>query len=336
MRRNKRKKRKLILGLMFIAFIIVLVCFFAYTFKERAKAIEELERKFEEIRIQEEKNRNYQECLAMPYKDATVDTMFADLTANLNSSNISIYFEELSNDYHLTFNENKTQYAASIIKLYAATYLIENARNNIVNLNDTITYTSNYASIAGLKLSTRNIGEEITIADLIDYSISVRDNGAYRMLSDYIGVQTLKDYAKNTLGVTLTITDSDRFGYLTVTDTNKLLSHIYELIQIDDEYTNILKTAMNNTYYNALNFDDNIFLHKYGYYAQYFNNIGIYNTNIPYLVSIFTLYGDPDQGALTSVNEISKQIYNIYNTNLELKESYCYSLAYEEQKVKQV
>ena len=327
MRRNK--KRRLIFGLIFLIFIIVLICFFAYTFKERAKAIEELERKFAEIRIQEEKNRRYQECLSTPYKDSSVDTMFADLISDLNTSNVSIYFEELNNNYTLTLNESKKQYAASIIKLYAALYLIENARNNIINLNDTITYTANYSSIAGLKLSARTIGEEITIADLINYSISVSDNGAYRMLSDYIGIQALKNYAKNTLDVTLTITDNDRFGYLTVVDTNKLLKHIYKLIQVDDEYTNILTTAMNNTYYNALNFDDKIFLHKYGYYAQYFNNIGIYNTNNPYLVSIFTLYGDPDKGALNSTNEISKQIYNIYNTNLKLKESYCYNLAYE-------
>ena len=86
---------------------------------------------------------------------------------------------------------------------------------------------------------------------------------------------------------------------------------------------------MNNTYYNGLNFDNITFLHKYGYYGSYFNNIGIYNSNNPYLISIFTLYGNPDQGALNKVSELNKKIYNIYNTNLELKEEYCYSLAYE-------
>ena len=149
------------------------------------------------------------------------------------------------------------------------------------------------------------------------------------MLSNYIGVNTLKEYAQHTLDVNLTITESDRFGYLDVTDTNKLLNHVYEFIQTDDEYTDLLVNAMNNTYYNGLNFDDITFLHKYGYYGSYFNNIGIYNSDNPYLISIFTLYGDPDRGALSQVSEISKQIYNIYNTNLELKEDYCYSLAYE-------
>ena len=309
--------------------MIGLICYISYALQKRAEAIAELERQYEELRIEKEKQEAYNACLEEPYKDESINNLFNELLATLDSSNISIYFEEINNDYTFTFNENKNQYAASIIKLYAASYLLDNARNGNINLNDTITYASNYASIAGLKLKTRTVGEEITISDLIDYSISVSDNGAYRMLSNYIGVETLKEYTKNALDVNLTITESDRFGTLDVTDTNKLLNHIYEFIQTDDEYTDLLVNAMNNTYYNGLNFDNIAFLHKYGYYGYYFNNIGIYNSDNPYLISIFTLYGNPDEGALAKVNEISKQIYNIYNTNLELKEDYCYSLAYE-------
>ena len=328
MKKRRKKEKSFIYILIFITFVIALICFISYTLQERAKAIEELERKFEEQRILEKKEKAYNECLNTPYKDEAIDTMFTELMSELDN-NVSIYFEEINNEYSFTYNENKAQYGASIIKLFEASYLIENARNGNINLDDTITYTSNYASIAGLKLRTRTVGEEITIRDLLDYSVSVSDNGAHIMLSDYIGVNTLKEYAKNTLNATLTINESDRYGYLTVTDTNKLLKHIYNLIQIDDEYTNLLVTAMNNTYYNGLNFDNVTFLHKYGYYGSYFNNIGIYNSNNPYLISIFTLYGNPDQGALTKVNELNKKIYNIYNTNLELKEDYCYSLAYE-------
>lgn len=85
---------------------------------------------------------------------------------------------------------------------------------------------------------------------------------------------------------------------------------------------------MNNTYYNALNFDDITYLHKYGYYNPYYHDIGIYNSLNPYVISIFTLFGNPDTGALEKVNNISKEIYNIYQTNLDKKEEYCYNLAY--------
>jgi len=161
------------------------------------------------------------------------------------------------------------------------------------------------------------------------YAISVSDNGAHRMLTDYIGVDNLRNYAHDTLGVNLTINENDRFGYMNVTTTNTLLKHVYELLQNDNEYTTLLKDAMNNTYYNALNFDDITYLHKYGYYNQYFHDIGIYDDYYnPYTISIFTLYGNPDTGALDEVSNISKEIYNIYQTNLDKKEEYCYNLAY--------
>ena len=175
-------------------------------------------------------------------EDEYIDIMFNELLNSLDN-NVSIYFEELNNEYTFTYNENQTQYAASIIKLFEASYLIENARAGIINLDDTITYTSSYATIAGLKLSTRTIGEEITIRDLIDYSISASDNGAHIMLINYIGVNELKEYAQNTLKATLTISESDKYGYLTVNDTNKLLKHIYDLIRVDDEYTELLEEA---------------------------------------------------------------------------------------------
>ncbi len=323
----KKKGLKKYLIIIIIILILILIALTTLYFTSKQK-LEEYNTELLELYAKLESNTEYASCLITPYKDESIDTMFAELLSELDN-NVSIYFEEINNNYTLTYNENKSQYGASIIKLFEASYLIENARNGNINLNDTITYTSNYASIAGLKLSTRTIGEEITLKDLLDYSISVSDNGAHIMLSDYIGVNALKEYAKNTLNVNLTINETDRYGNLNVSDTNKLLKHIYNLIQVNDEYTNLLVNAMNNTYYNALNFDNITFLHKYGYYSSYFNSIGIYNSNNPYLISIFTLYGNPDQGALTKVNELNKKIYNIYNTNLKLKEDYCYNLAYE-------
>lgn len=327
-KRKKSKKRKYLFIILFLVFIICLIGFIKESWNSQALAIKTLEQKYTEIRIEAQKLKKYTDCLNVPYKDDSTDTAFNELVNSLANNRIAIYFEDINNSYTLTYNENKNHYAASIIKLYAAIYLLDNARAGTIDLNSTITYTNKYVATAGNKLRLRNIGEEITLSDLINYSISVSDNGAYFMLSDYIGVNQLKEYAKNTLDVNLTINQNDLFGYLDVTDTNKLLNYIYKFIQIDDEYTTILTNAMNNTYYNALNFDNITYLHKYGYYDQYFNNIGIYNENTPYLISIFTYYGNPDKGALTKVQEINKKIYDIYQANLQAKDNYCYNIAY--------
>lgn len=325
---SKRKKSKKSKYLFIVLFLIIVICIIFYFCKKPILALGPFEQKYAELRITAQKKQKYNDCLSKPYQDESVTEQFNELINTLADNSLGIYFEDINNGYSLTYNETKNHYAASIIKLYAAIYLLDNARNNSINIYDTITYTKGYSPVAGEKLSGRKVGEEITLSDLINYSISVSDNGAYLMLIDYIGVNNLKEYAKNTLDVTLTINQNDKFGYLDVTDTNKLLKYVYEFIQTDDEYSTILIDAMNNTYYNALNFNNITFLHKYGYYGQYFNNIGIYNSNNPYLISIFTLYGDPDKGALNKVQDISTNIFNIYQANLEAKDNYCYNLAY--------
>lgn len=319
----KKKSIKRCLIIIIIVLILILGALIALYFTSKQK-LEEYNTKLLELYAKLEANNEYASCLITPYKSEEVDALFNELLNTLNTNELSIYFEDLNNEYTLTINPDTTYYNASIIKLFDAAYIIDNN----VDLNDTITFTENYRSMAKEGLLNYELNAEVSIKDIMYYAISVSDNGAHRMLTDYIGVDNLRNYAKNTLGITLTITDSDRFGNMSVTSTNTLLKHVYELLQNDNDYTALLKDAMNNDYYNGLNFDEKTFLHKYGYYNQYYHDIGIYNSLNPYVISIFTLFGNPDTGALEKVNNISKEIYNIYQTNLDKKEEYCYNLAY--------
>ena len=320
---KKSIKRSLIVIIILLIFILISLIILYFMSKNKFE-----ENKQELIAIQEKiKNNNtYTSCLISPYKSEEVDILFSNLLNTLNTDELSIYFEDLNNDYSLTLNADTIYYNASIIKLFDASYIIDNK----IDLNDTITFTDNYRNLAKEEgLLKYELNTEISIKDILYYLISVSENASHRMLTDYIGVDNLKNYAKENLGITLTITDSDRFGYMNVTSTNTLLKHIYELLQNGNEYTTLLKDAMNNTYYNALNFDNITYLHKYGYYSPYFHDIGIYNDYYyPYTLSIFTTYGNPDTGALEKVSNISKEIYSIYKTNLNEKEEYCYNLAY--------
>ena len=321
----KKKFKRKPKALKCLIFIIILGLTITIIFQYRTVAYNEEQRLIEikeeqERKEKEERERKYNTCMNTPYKDEIIDTLFEEL---LETTNAAIYFEDINNNYTLTNRENASFYGASIIKLYLATYLVENARTGDINLDTTITYTYNYSLYKGRLLSTRTVGEEITLRDLIYYSIAVSDNGAYMMLSDYVGVNTLKNYAKNLFDTNLNISENNRFSYLTVTDTNELLKYVYDFIQFDDEYSNLLIEAMNNTYFNSLNFDDVTFLHKYGYYEVNYNDIGIYNTDNPYLISIFTLYGPEEEYMFEQTRNISESIYEIYQTNLDLKEEYC-------------
>ena len=319
---KKSIKRYLIIIIVILSLMLISIIALYYVCKLKIRYDNE------QLAIIQEKIRDdieYTSCMLTPYKSNNIDTLFNELTSSLNTNRLAIYFEDLNNSYTLTLNPNAIYYNASIIKLFDAAYIIDNN----VNLNDTITFTSEYRNLSKEEgLLKYEVNSKIPIKDILYYLISVSENASHIMLTDYIGVDNLRNYAKNTLGITLTITDSDRFGYMSVTTTNTLLKHVYELLQNDNEYTTLLKDAMNNDYYNGLNFDEKTFLHKYGYYNQYFHDIGIYNSLNPYVISIFTLFGNLDTGALEKVSNISKEIYNIYETNINEKEEYCYNLAY--------
>lgn len=325
-----KKFKRFIIFLILILLLLLISVFSLKYFKnlqtlENNKLFEE-QKKQEEIK--NEQDEKFNNCMNSPYKDEQIDSLFEELENTLNKSNISIYFQEISNDYIWTFNEDKVYYAASLIKLFEASYLINQARSGNINLNDTLTYTKPYLPLAGLGMENHHVGENITLKTLLQYSIQYSDNAAHILLIDYIGVNNLKNYVKDNLNVNLTISENDKYGYLTVKETNILLNYVMEIFKVDDEYTNLLKNAMHNDYNNALNFDDIFFLHKYGYYSYFYHDIGIYDSDEPYLISIFTSYGNEDHSHLSKVSEISKQIFNIYKTNLEKKEQYCKNIAY--------
>ena len=330
---KRKKKSKVVLLIIFIFILLIFV--FSFLFEKRAIKINALEEKYLEIKkqkeyekkLKEEREAIYNDCITSSYKDEEVDNMFTNLLNELNSNDISIYFEDLNNNYSLTLNVDKSYYGASLIKLFVASYLIDNAREGNIDLNDKIVYTYNYSIVDTVELKNYKVNDEISLSNLLKYSISVSDNAAHFMLFDYIGANNLKIYAKNKFNVNLTISDSNRYSYLTVSDTNALLNYVYELINVDDEYSELLVNAMNNTFCNGLNFDDITFLHKYGYYEQFYHDIGIYNSENPYLISIFTTYGNEDKSHISKLSEVSKKIYKIYEFNLSKKQNYCENLA---------
>ena len=72
---------------------------------------------------------------------------------------------------------------------------------------------------------------------------------------------------------------------------------------------------------NSLNFQDVSFLHKYGLTDSFYNELGIYYDENPYLLSLFTTYAYEDYP--TIIQEFSKSIYEVYLANSLEKEEYC-------------
>ncbi len=284
---------------------------------KRAESDEKIKKENFLLRQQEA----YTSCMNTSYKSSNTEEKIKALLLKYQDFHFAFYFEDVKNQYSFSLRENDSYYGASVIKLLDALYLIHEAMEGRINLSDTILLSSHHIVDYSLKMEKYEVGDAISLEDLIDYAISVSDNTAHEMLYEYIGTQNLKDYASS-IGVTLTISDTEHYGYMTAFDGYQILKEVYRILSLNNSYSVLLRRSMNNAYYNALNFQDVFFLHKYGLTEEFYNEIGIYDNENPYLLSLFTTYAYEDYPFI--VNEFSKSVYDIYASNLKEKKEYCH------------
>ncbi len=319
MAKKKKKRIKLKILTMFILLIIIGI---VILYQLSPKVYKSKSDTLEKLKVLETKYAYY-DCMRSGYQSEDLNKKFNELKSKY--PNISIYFNDLSNNYIYSQNETKIYYSASVVKLFDAIYLIEKAKVGEIDLDDTITYLPSDNRSGSLKTSKHKYNDKIRLRDLIDYAISVSDNAAHFMLVKHIGASNLNKYFKTEHNINLNITDAKPFAYnYTAKMANASLELVYDIIDADDEYSKLLKNAMNNTYVNGLNFDDKEFLHKYGLFAANYHDLGINATNFPYLISILTPYGETDY--ITKVSKIHKEIYQIYEENINAKLEYCSKL----------
>ena len=159
--KKKSIKSSLIIIIIILILILGALIFLYFTSKQK---LEEYNTELLELHAKLEANNKYASCLITPYKSEEVDTLFNELLSTLNNNELSIYFEDLNNDYTLTINPDTIYYNASIIKLFDASYIIDNN----VDLNDTITFTEEYRNLAKEEgLLKYEVNSEIPIKDIL-------------------------------------------------------------------------------------------------------------------------------------------------------------------------
>ena len=194
--------------------------------------------------------------------------------------NVSIGYYNLVTGKEYLYQENKIYYGASLIKTLDAIYLYD---KNLVN---------------------------DSIKSYINKAISISDNDAHQYLVDYIGKQNLKNYGID-LGAKNTLTGGDYYyGNTTVRDQLIYLKKLYNITNHNEE----LKSFFINDYGNYIKINDLITMHKYGYYAQYYHDVGIIFDTNPYIIIILTNHGNDNKKEI--INDLSKLMYKYHLNQL--------------------
>ncbi len=205
-----------------------------------------------------------------------------NLKSKLNAYDISIGYININSNFTFLYNENKDYFGASLIKTLDAMYIYEN------------------------NLSNPELREKVKLA------ISKSDNSAHNYIINKVGFSNIKNYAVKIGGNNLTC--HNYFCNTTVTDQLTYLSHLYNLIK-NNSYGDELKSYFVNDYGNYLSFDYNfINLHKYGNSNDYFHDVGIFDTENPYIIVILTREKNKGEYYVADlIRSISKEINELNN-----------------------
>lgn len=194
--------------------------------------------------------------------------------------NVSIGYVNLQTNYQYLYKEDTVYYGASLVKTVDALYAYEK-----MELTDSI---------------INNVKKAITISD----------NSAHKNLVNQIGINNLRSYGRS-LGASkfLTRGNSDYYGNTTVKDQIAIWKYLYKYINSANNGQE-LKSYFMNSFYNSIKFDGiPSHMHKYGWYGNYYHDVGIVFSDSPYIVVILTKHGKGNYSSI--VSDLSKKIYGL-------------------------
>lgn len=314
--------KKFFLTILVIVIVLSGFYFFLKEYEEleNKKEIQKIEEK-EKIKQKEleEKQAKYKTCMEVSIDSSILGEEFKQKVVEvdnfLKDYQAYVSYSELNDNYYYGYNDEIVIYGASLIKLVDALYILDNN----IDINSTLKYSSNYYSKYNKGLTTHNVGEDLTIDTVVKHALAVSDNGAHKMLVDYIGFNNLKKYGQS-LGASVILTGGDNFGMQTAKDTNIYLTRLYKLTLENDNAIKF-KDYMINDFHSYLDVNDLSVAHKYGYYQEKFHDIGIVYDEYPYVISVLTKYGNNDYAS--KINEISNKINELHNEFWNSKKEYC-------------
>ncbi len=265
----------------------------------------------------------YDACVQTPqYNNSHIALKVGNLNKYFsdNYPNSSIIYYDINTGYKYTYNKDKVYFGASLIKTLSALYIYEKALINESILDKKLIYLENYLKHSSVMMGRLGFGDQVSIRDLVNYSISVSDNTAYQMLLEYIGFDNLKAYG-HSIGNKYTLEGNDRInGKISPEDAFNYMRRLYSYINNNDKLGQELRGYFKNNY--ALYFENKKvpILHKSGDWIEAHHDIAIIEDENPFIIIVLTNHG---QGEKVSIKDISTKIYSFHEFYTNKQEQLC-------------
>ncbi|WP_170292001.1 serine hydrolase [Heliobacterium mobile] len=226
---------------------------------------------------------------------------------------VSVYVQDLTTGASFDIGGDQIYMTASTHKLPTVLYLYTLAAQGKVDLNSTLTYTSDYYRQGTGIMQGEPFGKEYKLRELARLAIVYSDNAAWAMLLDYLGDDNLGQFEQS-IGGTVTYYDDNSNPLTTPRDMGKYLAYLSVFRDNQPALGNEIFNALENTVYNDRIPSElpagTVVAHKIGSLNDKFHDVGIvFAPNRPYIISIYSKDGW-EAASVQTLADLSRIVYD--------------------------
>lgn len=201
-------------------------------------------------------------------------------------------------------------------------YIYEKASQGNIDLNEKLTYTSNYYSGGTGVLKNKPTNTTYTVEELLQYTIYNSDNIAYRMLMDKYKRENILNFWQ-VKGTKEIFTQNTIWGHMTANDAAIYMRELYEFYINNTTYGNNLMDHFKKANWKLVSDVNNNYntANKGGWSGASIHDVAIVFDENPYILVILSKLGEQEYQYL--FNNTSKKVGLLHEKFWQYKVNSC-------------
>ena len=233
---------------------------------------------------------------------------------NSSGTHFAFAYKDLYTGFSVTYNESQQVFTASTIKAPTDLYIYEMASLGKVDLDEEVTYTSNYYNPKSGKLKYNPFNTKYSVRELLRLSTVYSDNAAHNMLEDKFGRVNMLNFWKEK-GTEYIFTQNTNWGVLNAHDAVIYMEELYNFYLTNEEYGGAIMENFKNASPKFIKGkNDYQVANKSGWGNTSIHDVSILFAENPYIVVALSLLGKTEiyEAYFTNANDLAYELHTEY------------------------
>lgn len=244
---------------------------------------------------------------------------------NQNDQYFSFLYRDLYTGFTVSYNEKAPIFTASTIKAPAMIYLYEQASLGNIDLNEKLTYTSNFYSGGSGVLKSKVPNTKYSVQELINYAIHDSDNIAYAMLMNRYKRENVLDFWSK-LNTDYIFTLDTIWGVTSASDAAIYMQELYRFFKENKDYGVPLMEKFKNAEWKMISNQHGEWntANKGGWSGTAIHDAAIVFEKNPYILIIMSNTGESNY--LTLFQTTNRLVGELHERYWQHKEESCQTI----------